>query len=192
MVVRYNSALVGCCLQWSFPELEITIFSRQVLLSALSWFYGLFMQAGSSDLETLLFSWAFALSKYGAGFHKELFPRPFRSKGWRICACFLCHWDVNSVCPQSCKPQTLCTLDFKPFQDLDLICSKCCCSARGENGSRNCLAVAAKKQPKLQNKQNLQGTGSRINFRNSALPLIKKIIQEGKGFCCLQLNIVNI
>ncbi|KAM9614596.1 uncharacterized protein ACIBXB_021527 [Morphnus guianensis] len=34
--------------------------------------------------------------------------------------------------------------------------------------------MAAKKQPKLQNKQNLQGTGNRIDFRNSALLSHKK------------------
>lgn len=168
--------------------MEITISSRQVLLSEFYLFRGLFMQAGGPDLETLLFSKGFCPGEAGSWLpQRVLFLKPLRSKGRRICACHLCHCDVNAACPQSCKPQTLCTLDFKPFQDFNLICSKCCCSAHGENGSRNCLAVAAKKQPKLQNKQNLQGTGSRINFRNSDLPLIKKIIQEGNGLCCLQL-----
>lgn len=114
-----------------------------------------------------------ALGEQGAGFHKGFCsPSPSGVKAGGFVPCHLCHCDVNAACPQSSKPQTLCTLDFRPFQDFDLICSKCSCSTHEENGSRNCLAVAAKKQPKLQNKQNLQGTGSRINFRNSALPLI--------------------
>lgn len=69
---------------------------------------------------------------------------------------------------------TLRTLDLKEFRGFDLICGKCCCMMHGGNGSRNSLAMAAKKQPKLQNKQNLQGTGNRIDFRNSALLSHKK------------------
>lgn len=172
VVVRYNSA--GGLL----PAVELSRtgdnhLQQAGLLSEFSWVYGLCMQAGGPDLETVLLRGLGNRTLCGSQLPACSGQKPMeKSKGWRIRACCLCHWDVNSVCPQSCKPQTLCTLDFKPFQDLDLICSKCYCSTQGENGSRNCLAVAAKKQPKLQNKQNLQGTGSRINFRNSALPLI--------------------
>lgn len=79
--------------------------------------------------------------------------------------------------------RTLRTLDFKELRGFDLICGKCCCMKHSGNGSRNSLAMAAKKQPKLQKKQNLKGTGNRVDFRNSALLSHKKTLsRKVKGF----------
>lgn len=149
---------MGCCLGWSFLELEITISSRQVLLPEFAWFCGLLMQAACPDLETLLFSKCFCPGGAGSCLPRRAlcFPSPSVSEGRRIClACALPGVVMLMLPAHSPASRTLCTLDFKEFQGFDLICSKCCCMMHSGNGSRNSLAMAAKKQPKLQNKQNL-------------------------------------
>ena len=157
--------------------MEITISSRQVLLPEFAWFHGLLMQAGCPDLEILLFSKCFCPGGAGSYLPQRAlcFPGPSVGKGRRIClACALPGMVMPMLPAHSPASRTLRTLDFKPFRGFDLICSKCCCLMRGENSSRNSFAMAAKKQQKLQNKQNLQGPGSRIDFRNSALLSDKK------------------
>lgn len=108
---------VGCCLGWSFPELEITISSRQVLLPEFAWVGGLLMQAGCPDLETLLFSKCFCLGGAGSCLRRALcFPSPSVSEARRMCLACAPPGMVMPLLPAH-RPasRTLHALDFKPF-----------------------------------------------------------------------------